>query len=172
MSLSTHPIARAFRHLFTGPLTVRRAFPLAVVNQITDAVRACETQHPGEIRFVIEASLEPRELLAGLTPRERAVDLFSRLRVWDTENNNGVLIYVLFADHAVEIVADRAVGDRKVSLAEWQVACDRMREQFRRGNFAAGAIAGVQTVADILARHPPERPDVGNEMPDAPLIIR
>lgn len=107
MALNRNPVARWFRHLFTGVLAVRRAFPPAVIERITEAVRACEGRHPGEIRFVIEASLEPRELWAGLTPRERALDVFARLKVWDTEHNNGVLIYLLYADHAVEIVADR-----------------------------------------------------------------
>ncbi len=176
MSLSRNPplsrLFRWFRHLFTGVLTVRNAFPKAVMDQITEAVRHCEGRHPGEIRFVIEAALEPRELWSGLTPRERAIDVFSRLRVWDTEHNNGVLIYVLYADHAVEIVADRAVGDGRVDPAEWQIACQRMREHFRAGRHAEGAIAGIETVADILSRHAPGRADVGNELPDAPLILR
>lgn len=172
MSRSTNPIIRWSRHLFTGVLAVRRAFPPAVMNQITDAVRAGEGKHPGEIRFVIEASLEPRELWSGLTPRERAVDVFARLRVWDTEHNNGVLIYVLHADHAVEIVADRGVGNGRVDAAEWQLACDRMREHFRAGHYATGAIAGIETVAEVLSRHAPGRADVGNELPDAPLILR
>lgn len=172
MKNSTNPAIRWLRHLFTGVLAVRRAFPKAVMDQIADAVRACEGRHPGEIRFVIEAALEPRELWAGLTPRERAIDVFSRLRVWDTEHNNGVLIYLLYADHAVEIVADRGVGNGRVDPAEWQRACNRMREHFRAGRYAEGAIAGIDTVADVLARHASGRPDVGNEMPDVPVILR
>ncbi len=142
------------------------------MERITEAVRACEGRHPGEIRFVIEASLELRELWAGLTPRERALDVFARLKVWDTEHNNGVLIYLLYADHAVEIVADRGVGDGRVDAAEWQRACARMREHFRAGRFAEGAIDGIEAVAEILSRHAPGRADVGNELPDAPLILR
>ena len=172
MRNTANPVIRWFRHLFTGTVAVRRAFPKAVMDQITNAVRACEGRHPGEIRFVIEAALEPRELWAGLTPRERALDVFSRLRVWDTEHNNGVLIYVLYADHAVEIVADRDVGNGKVDPAEWQIACTRMRDHFRAGRYAEGAIAGIETVADVLARHGSGRADVGNEMPDAPVILR
>lgn len=172
MSRSTNPIIRWFRHLFTGVLAVRRAFPPAVMQQITDAVRACESRHPGEIRFVIEASLEPRELWSGLSSRERALEVFSRLKVWDTEHNNGVLIYVLYADHAVEIVADRGVGNGRVDPGEWQLACQRMRDHFRNKQFAAGAIAGVETVAEVLSRHVSGRADVGNELPDAPLILR
>ncbi|MBA4285603.1 MAG: hypothetical protein C0434_08745 [Xanthomonadaceae bacterium] len=172
MRNTAHPVIRWFRHLFTGTLAVRRAFPKAVMDQITEAVRSCESHHAGEIRFVIEAALEPRELWAGLTSRERALDVFSRLRVWDTEHNNGVLIYLLYADHAVEIVADRGVGNGRVDPAEWQTACERMREEFRAGRYAAGAIAGIETVADVLARHASERPDIGNEMPDAPVILR
>jgi uncharacterized membrane protein len=172
MRNSTNPAIRWLRHLFTGVLSVRRAFPKAVMDQIAAAVRACEGRHPGEIRVVIEAALEPGELWAGLSSRERALDVFARLRVWDTEHNNGVLIYVLYADHAVEIVADRGVGDGRVAAAEWQIACDRMREHFRAGRYAEGAIAGVETVADVLSRHAPGLPDVGNEMPDQPVILR
>ncbi|WP_439641365.1 TPM domain-containing protein [Nevskia sp.] len=172
MPSTSHPLVRWFRHLSTGTLTVRRAFPPTVMARITEAVRSCERRHAGEIRFVIEAALEPRELWSGLTPRERALEVFSRLRVWDTEHNNGVLIYLLYADHAVEIVADRGVGDGRVDPAEWQLACRRMREHFRAGRYADGAIAGIETVADVLARHESGRPDAGNELPDAPLILR
>lgn len=172
MRNSTNPLLRWLRHLFIGVPAVRRAYPKAVMDQIAAAVRACESRHPGEIRYVVEAALEPGELWAGMIARERAVDVFSRLRVWDTEHNNGVLIYVLYADHAVEIVADRGVGNGRVDPAEWQVACDRMRAQFRAGRHAEGAIAGIETVADILARHPCGRVDAGNELPDAPLILR
>lgn len=169
---TANPITRWFRHLFTGVLAVRRAFPSTVMERIAEAVRAVEARHPGEIRFVIEASLEPRELWAGLRPRERALDVFSRLKVWDTEHNNGVLIYVLYADHAVEIVADRGVGNGKVDAGEWKLACERMQGHFLAGRFAEGSIAGIETVADVLSRHATEHADVGNELPDAPLILR
>ncbi|NKF22246.1 TPM domain-containing protein [Solimonas marina] len=164
-------LSRMFRHLLTTPWQVRRAFGVTALDAIQDAVRACEARHPGEIRFAVEGALPLPALWAGLTPRARAVKVFSDLGVWDTEHNNGVLIYVLFADRGVEIVADRGVGDARVPPSEWQACCRLMEAQFREGRFAEGAIAGIEAVAGVLARYPPARPDVGNELPDAPVML-
>ena len=134
-------------------------------------MRDVERQHPGEIRIAIEASLSPVQLWCGMTPRDAAIAAFARLGVWDTEHNNGVLIYVLLADHDVEIVADRGVGDGRVPQQEWQDVCDRIRSLFREGHFEQGAIDGIRAVAEVLSRYPPDRPDIGNELPNAPVLI-
>ncbi|HEY9545793.1 MAG TPA: TPM domain-containing protein [Solimonas sp.] len=164
-------LKRTLRHLATTPWQVRRAFSPATLAAIEAAVRACESQHAGEIRFAVEGALSLHQLWRGMTPRERAVEIFSTLRVWDTEHNNGVLIYILLADRSVEIVADRGVGDARVPPAEWQDCCRQVETQFRSGRFAEGAAAGISAVAAVLARYPPALADVGNELPDAPVFL-
>jgi uncharacterized membrane protein len=164
-------LARFLKHASTGHWVVQRHFPQTALDAIAQAVKDCELSHPGEIRFVIEAALHPAAVLSGLTPRQRAVEVFAQQRVWDTEHNNGVLIYLLLADRAVEIVADRFVARGRVPQAEWDAACRQIETHFRAGRFEAGAVAGVQAVAQILAQYPPGPVDVGNEMPDAPLIL-
>ena len=154
MKHSMNPAIRWFRHLFTGTLAVRRAFPKAVMDQITEAVRSCESRHAGEIRVVIEAALEPRELWSGLSPRERALDVFSRLRVWDTEHNNGVLIYLLLAEHRIEIVADRGLTQR-VAAAVWQQISDDMGAAFKTGDYPRGLQGAVDQVGALLVQHFP-----------------
>lgn len=164
-------LKRSLRHLATTPWQVRRTFSVATLSAIENAVRACESQHPGEIRFAVEGSLSLDQLWRGMSPRERAVEVFSQLRVWDTEHNNGVLIYILLADRSVEIVADRGVGDARVPTAEWQACCREVEAQFRDGCFAEGAVAGINAVAMVLARYPPALADVGNELPDKPILL-
>ena len=166
-----HSWLRLWRHQVHGRRALRRDFPPAVLERIKQAVSACEGQHPGEIRFVLESRLSPEAIWAGVTPRHRAVEVFSGLRVWDTEHNNGVLIYLLLADRDVEIVADRGVAGGRVLPEEWSKVCRLMERHFREGDFADGAVAGIEAVADVLARHPAGDASVGNELPDAPLIL-
>ncbi|MGH8539724.1 MAG: TPM domain-containing protein [Stenotrophobium sp.] len=163
--------SRLLKHAFTGHLVARRAFPKAKLQAIENAVHTCESQHGGEIRFAVEASLHASAIWHGLTPRERAIQVFSDLRVWNTEHNNGVLIYVLLADRAVEIVADRGVAQGHVPQREWDAVCREMEKHFGAGLFETGSVAGVQAVADILARYPAGPRDAGNELPDAPVIL-
>ena len=164
---------RWWRHLTTGSLARRRAFPDAVLLAIEQAIGECESRHRGEIRFAVDTALSLSDLWIGRSPRQCAIDAFARLRVWDTAHNNGVLIYVLLADRDVEIVADRGVGNTRVPAVEWEACCRVMEQHFAEGRYRDGAIAGVRAVADVLARHPPDRPDpdVGNELPDAPALL-
>jgi len=167
------PVKRWWRHLTTGSLARRRAFPRLVMQEIECAIRECESQHAGEIRFAVDTALSFAELGAGMTPRQCAIEAFSKLRVWDTAHNNGVLIYVLLADRDVEIVADRGVGDSRVPVSEWEACCHAMEVHFRRSNFRDGAVAGVRAVAEVLGRHPPAAgvTDAGNELPDTPALL-
>ncbi len=164
-------LVRWFRHAFSMPLALQRHFPATTLKAIETAVRDCEAQHAGEIRFAVEHALGPAEVWH-LSSRQRAVDLFSRLRVWDTEHNNGVLIYVLLADRAVEIVADRGVAHGRVPASEWESVCRLIEREFAAGRYEAGSVAGVQAVADVLARYPAGERGASNELPDAPVIIR
>ena len=162
---------RWLRHLATGPWTRRRAFPPQAMHAIEAAIRNCEQRHPGEIRFVVDTALSLSDLWYGLTPRECAQEAFSRLRIWDTEHNNGVLIYLLLADRDVEIVVDRGVGKGRVPQVEWEACCRVMEAQFMRGRFQDGAIAGIEAVAAVLARSPRGDVPACNELPDAPAVI-
>ncbi len=163
--------SRGLRHGSTGSWHLKRHFPTGTLARIEAAIAACENSHPGEIRFAVEAALPMTAVWRGLTPRERAVDVFARHRVWDTEHNNGVLIYVLIADRDVEIVADRGVGDARVPPDEWTACCRLMEMHFGAGRFEQGALEGISAVAQVLANYPPARADAGNELPNQPLLL-
>lgn len=165
-------LRRWLRHLGTGALALRRRFPPHALDAIAAAIKACESQHAGEIRFAIECALEPRELWAGISPRERAAEVFARLGVGKTAQRNGVLIYLLLADRDVEILADEGVAGDRVPAHAWEHCCQVMETQFRAGRFREGAVAGIQAVAAVLAEHaPPGAADAGNELPDRPAIL-
>lgn len=163
-------MGRFFRHLFSGPWFVRRLFPPEALQNIESEIRRNETLHTGEIRFAVEAALHPFELLAGKAPRERAIELFAAMNVWDTEDNNGVLVYLLLADHDVEIVADRGI-DHKVGKQGWEAICHEMEAAFRKGEFEAGALMGIRQVGKVLQNHYPADGANKNELPDAPLVL-
>ena len=164
-------IKRIMQHLSSGRAAVRRAFPPRTLDAIERAIRAAETRHDGQIRFAVEAALDLTPLLAGQTARERAVEVFSRLRVWDTEHNNGVLIYLLLADRDVEIVADRGIHAR-LGTETWETICREMEAAFRDGKFEQGVLAGIHAVGEHLARHFPVRSGKSNEMPDRPVVLQ
>ncbi len=161
---------RWLRHLFDFG-TVRRRFPPAILDAIQQAIAASEAAHLGEIVFAVEGSLSLAALRRGLTPRERAQAVFAELRVWDTAHNSGVLIYLLLADQAIEIVADRSIADR-VGDDEWRDVCELMRGPFACGEYAAGAQAGIAAVTAVLRRHLPAD-GLGNpdERPDRPVLL-
>ncbi|HEX2543147.1 MAG TPA: TPM domain-containing protein [Caldimonas sp.] len=164
-------ITRLLRHRMFDEDDVARVLPPAALARIESRVKASEERHGGEIRIYVEAGLPWSYLRRGATPRERAIAMFGKLGVWDTERNNGVLIYLLLAEHAIEIVADRGLA-RHVDDAAWAAITATMRDHFRRGDFATGLEQAVDAVDALLARHfPRQAGDVDrNELPDAPLI--
>ena len=161
---------RLVRHLFSLPGAMARAFPAGAMKAIEEVVTKSEAAHRGEIRFAAEAALDASALFAGQSARERALEVFSLLRVWDTEENNGVLVYLLLADHDVEIVADRGLNG-KVSAAEWEAICHRMEGAFKRKAFGEGVVAGIEEISLLLARHYPGRAGDRNELPDRPAVL-
>lgn len=163
-------INRWLKHLIATPLATRRRFPRHVLQAIEKAITTVEAQHAGEIRFVIETSFDFAALRAGRSPRERAIEVFGQLGVWDTENNNGVLIYLLMAEHDVEIVADRGIAARVTSM-EWEALCRLMESHFREGRFREGAIEGVEGVGALLARYFPSAGGDRNEQPNRPVLL-
>ncbi|MEG1970746.1 MAG: TPM domain-containing protein [Burkholderiaceae bacterium] len=166
------PLARVFKHWFTAPQAVARAFPPATLDRIQAAIAQAESQHSGEIRFAVEGSLPWSYLRRDAAPRERAWMVFSKLRVWDTEHNNGVLIYVELADHDVEIVADRGLA-RRITQAQWQLIANAMRESFRAGEFEAGSLAAIAAVGDLLAAEFPLTTGISNpnELSNRPALL-
>ena len=164
-------LKRFWRHVLMSPFKARRAFPDRTMEAIGREVTSGERGHRGEVRLVVEAELTTAQLWADLRARERAIEIFSRLRVWDTEDNTGILIYVLLADRKVEIVADRGIA-RKVGQAEWDAICASMGAAFARRDFERGAIIGVQAASLLLDRHfPAGASENPNELPDKPLLI-
>jgi uncharacterized membrane protein len=163
-------IKRIGRHLLEHHWRVRRIFPPDVLARIEQAIREGEATHGGQVRFVVEGALDGRPLLKNQPARERALDLFSHLRIWDTAHNNGVLIYLLLADRDVEIVADRGI-DAHVGAAGWARICRAMEAEFRRGQFERGVIEGIAAVSRELARYFPPHSGSGNELPDQPVMI-
>ena len=163
-------LKRFFRHVMMAPYVVRRAFPSAVLDAVENAVRASEAGHRGQLRFVVEAELTTWQLWAGMTPRERAIDMFSMLRVWDTEENNGVLVYVLLADRCVEIVADRGIH-RHVGDERWRAICKELELHYRRGDFRDGSVIAVEKIGAELAHYFPARGQHRNEQPDRPVVM-
>ncbi len=163
-------LARVFRHLLFPGLLVRRAFPAAALLRIEAAIGASESRHRGQIRYAVEGALDLHPLLAGQTARERAIEVFSALHIWDTEENNGVLIYLLLADRDVEIVADRAIA-RHVGPAGFEAICRRMEEEFRAGRFAPGVVEAIEAVGHHLALHYPAREERRDQLPDAPVVL-
>ncbi len=163
-------LKRTFKHLFAPDWLVYRAFPRAALRRIETAVRQSEAAHRGELRFAVEAGLDLLPLLRGLTPRQRALDVFSRLRVWDTEENSGVLIYLQLVDRDIEIVADRGIS-AKVRQEEWDAICHRMEQAYRERRFEEGTLAGVREITELLARHFPPRVPNRDELPDQPVVL-
>ncbi|MDD5329556.1 MAG: TPM domain-containing protein [Sulfuricella sp.] len=163
-------IKRLVRHGLTFPWQVRRVFPRRAMQAIEAAIGLSERTHSGEIRFAVEAALDAYSLLKGKSARERAIEVFSQLRVWDTECNNGVLIYLLLADRRVEILADRGVH-QKVGDQGWADICREMERAFRQGRFEEGAILGIREVTRHLAEHYPAQGENPNELADAPVIL-
>ncbi|HEY2629784.1 MAG TPA: TPM domain-containing protein [Usitatibacter sp.] len=163
-------LTRFLRHTLMHPVKAARAFPSATLDALQREVAAQEEAHRGEICVVIEAELTSTQLWHDVDSRQRARELFASRGVWNTDENNGVLIYVLLAEKRVEIVADRGITSR-VDPNEWQVICREMERLFADGRFEEGGIAGVRGVAQLLEKEYPGHGAKRNELPDRPELI-
>ena len=166
-----HWITRLLKHRRLDETDAQRALGAGASKRIEARVAASEARHSGEIRVCVEAGLPLSYLRRNAAPRERAVAMFGKLRVWDTEHNNGVLIYLLLAEHSIEIVADRGL-DRQVDNAEWQRIMAAMQVAFKGGKFEAGLNQAIDAVDGLLTQHFALAPGAvnPNELPDAPLL--
>ena len=153
-------LKRIFRHLCSTPWQLKRAFPQSV----------SETAHVGEMRFAVEAALSSSSLYHDQSARERAIDVFAQLRMWDTEHRNGVLIYLLLADHSVEIVVDRGMH-AKTDASVWQEICRNMEAMFREDRYEQGVIDGIRAINHLLMQHFPSNGSNRNELPDKVVLL-
>ncbi len=169
-----HPFIRFLKHVVSAALPaswqVRKHFSVEALKRIEKAIRISEQTHTGEIRFVVEAGLHPMEILCKKTPKKRALELFGRFNIWDTEQNNGILIYLLLADRDVEIVADRGIHQH-IGHDGWEQICHAMELQFRQGDFEAGVLQGLADISNLLQKHYPVGGENSNELPNAPIIL-
>ena len=163
-------IGRIGKHLLHHRWWLRHYFPPNVLAAIEQAIKAGEATHSGQVRFVVEGALDGAPLFRDQSARERALDIFSQLRIWDTAHNNGVLIYLLLADRRVEIVADRGI-DALVGAEGWEKICRDMEADFKAGNFEAGVIKGIAAASRELAKYFPAKGAQRNELPDKPVVI-
>ncbi|CAG0949983.1 hypothetical protein MTYP_00135 [Methylophilaceae bacterium] len=163
-------VKRFLTHLFSGPWLVRRYFSSEAMRHIEQAISDSERSHSGQIRFAVESGLHPYSLIKGNPPRARALELFSSLGIWDTEQNNGVLIYLLLADHDVEIIVDRGIC-RYVAQPVWDSICHEMELLFKQGKFEQATLLGIDRIGQLLARHFPPGHKNENELPDQPVVL-
>ena len=173
LTMATPPLSphRFVRHLATDSGSARRAFPPAALSRIEAAIAEGERRHRGQVCVVVEASLPLGRVLKRLAPRTRALEVFGAMHVWDTEENCGVLVYLLLADRDVEIVADRGIH-AKVGDSAWEGICSGMEAAFRERRFEEGVLAGIAKINALLAEHFPRTGDAGtNELPDRPVLL-
>lgn len=163
-------VSRALRHLFAAPWLVRRAFPAGALARIEAATGASEQRHRGEVRFAVEGALDFVPVLRGLSARQRALDVFSQVRVWDTEENTGVLIYLQLVDHDIEIVADRGIA-RLIPQAQWDSICAEMEQAFAARRFEAGVLGGIASITELLATHFPAGAQNADELSNKPAVL-
>ena len=163
-------IRRVWRHRLASERQVVATFDATAFARIEEAIAEGERRHRGEVRFAVEADLDLYSLWAGLTPRERALQVFAEQGIWDTEENTGVLIYLLWADHAVEIVADRT-AHRCLPAERWQEICIGMAEACREGRHVEGVLAGVQAVNAGLAAAVPAGAGDPDELPNRSIRV-
>jgi hypothetical protein len=161
---------RIFKHLVYPQWRVRHAFPKSTMTAIERVISDSESRHTGELRFAVEGGMGIAHLIRGMSSRDRAIEVFSRLRVWDTEHNSGVLVYIQLADRKVEIIADRGIND-KVGNATWQHICHAMQEAFRLGRFEEGAFTGISAISRLLVEHFPAEGENPDELSNEPVVL-
>lgn len=163
-------LTRLVRHLTTTRMAARRIFPAHTLKAIQTAIAHGESLHRAEILLIVEPALTVSEVLSSESARQRAHELFAFHRIWDTEENCGILIYINLADHKVEIIADRTVG-RLLPPSDWQAVCHTMTQGFARGDFHDSAVAALSQLNTLLQTHFPANGSTLNELPNQPLMI-
>jgi uncharacterized membrane protein len=160
---------RLWRHWIHPRLRVKHHFPTMALRQLADQVSLSEQKHNGQIRFVIESNLSTADVSHNITARQRAQYWFAHLGVWDTTQRNGILVYVLFADRAVEIIADRGIN-AYVPIEKWQQICTNITMSFQHEQYIQGLSQGLNELTVLLANYFPHRPSALNELPDEVIL--
>lgn len=166
----TNKVQRLVRHLLTDDSAVKRAFPRDTLDRIEQRVAETERGSGAEIRVAFEHALGPGRVIAGISARARALEVFGALRVWDTEANNGVLLYVLLADHAVEIVADRAAAS-VASDREWRAIADALAARYAQADFADATLEAIDRIDALLAPYFPAGDRNPDELANRPAVL-
>ncbi len=162
---------RLYRHVLATQRGAHRLFSEQIMRRLQEVVAAGEATHRGEVRLIVESALPLRKVRRGMSTRQRALDLFGTFRVWDTEENNGVLLYINIADRKLEVIADRAAA-QAVAGAHWQAVCDLALRSFRAGDFERGVTEALQAIHESLAgAFPTHGTPRANELPDAPVLL-
>jgi uncharacterized membrane protein len=168
--MSLRLFKRLCKHLGMIPRMTRQYFPVDSLRRIEKAIAKSEATHSGQIRFVVEGNLDAMDILRKKTGKKRAIEIFSQMRVWDTEENNGVLIYLLLADHDFEILGDRGIHHH-VGDDGWERISQEMEKRFRKGQFEAGVLYGIEQIGQMLAQHYPPNDSQRNELPNTPIVM-
>lgn len=163
-------IKRLIKHLLLPPWLTRRTFSPDVMGRIEDAVKHSERLHRGELRVVVETSLDLRPLLRGQSPRERACEVFAETGVWDTAGNSGVLLYINHADRDIEIVADRGIS-AQVTQEQWEAICRGIEQAFRERRFEEGLLEGIRRITVLLQQHFPATGENPDELGNRPWLL-
>lgn len=162
---------RLLRNLFAGWWRMRRSFDAALLDDLAAAIAAGERGHLGEVRFALESRLGIGAVLGGMDATARARQVFAQLQVWDTELNSGVLLYLLLAEHRVEIVVDRGVA-RRVPQAQWDAVRDKMLQCYARGQWREGSLQGIAATHALLqVAFPVGTASQVDELPDRPTLL-
>ena len=161
---------RLMQNIFAGWFRMSSWFPATTLTHIRDVIREGERHHAGEICFAVEARFSFWSVLKGAQTRNRAHQLFSMLRVWDTQDNSGVLLYMHLAEHKVELIADRGIAAR-VDSAHWQTICDELTADIKNGSADAAVLACIAKINDLLRMNFPAHEDNPRELPDEPVVL-
>ena len=163
-------LARLWLNLFGAWFQLSRWFPLATMHRLRDEIAEGERRHAGELCLAIEPRFSPLAVLRGLSVRARAQQVFALLRVWDTQDNSGVLLYLHLAERRVELVADRGIAAR-VDPALWQALCEDFATGMRAGPPDAAVSRCLARINALLAEHFPAAEDNPRELPDEPVVL-
>lgn len=166
----TERFKRQWRHWFATSAKGRRLFPSESLSRLGQAITAGELRHRGEVRLIVENAMPSDLIWADVSNRQRALALFAEYAVWDTADRCGVLLYVNLAEHKVDIVVDRNIG-QKIDPTTWQQICGTMTQGFGRGEFEASTLAAIEQVNALLAEHFPATGPRNNDLPDQPLVL-
>ena len=161
---------RQCTHFFISPWKWRKFFPKSTLKIIEKTIQQSESQHSGELRFVIESKLTFTQISQNLSSWQRALEVFSNTHVWDTEENSGVLVYLLLAERTVHIIADRGIN-KQVSQTQWDEIALMMQQEFQQNNFQQGSLIGIEKITALLIEHFPATTNNPNELPDMPIIL-